>query len=584
VPHNETLASLATDLMASSCFEDAATVVLERMLAVARAVLESSEFGASSRLLRGVVHVRPGDSYQRLFGIEHPSLARMAGAGHLTSANVWKWIAENRCSVSIDVQLETIRPWSLTGPMHPILDSKESSGLPGHVTREHMINREATHVHVVPLRTPSGAVDGMIALEASCRDAMGRDFIWGACDERLRLCASIAAPYLCALPLKTLQVIQPDEFLPVIGPTTANLIELVRIFARQEETLLISGPTGAGKSRLARWCHEHSGRSGHSFETLDLLSVPEDLQMAELFGWKRGAFTSAIKDNPGAIARARRGTLFIDEIDKLSLKAQAGLLHVLEERRYRPLGEETGDRQADVRFIIGTNADLRATVRAGRFREDLYYRINVLPVRLPPLSERLDELPLWAEYMLKRRHGEGGTGAVSVAEDAVKLLLATPWPGNLRQLDNIIRRAYVLALHAQGGAGGDLALERQHVEKALAHDPAPDSGSLPTHLWRAAHAYVQEAERRQRSGSVLPLEMSEAFRGMVLGAAILRLRDRDEAFEVLGEAQLIKHRNHHKHLRRELEKVRKLLAMVGGRIDPDLAALLAEIDDPTDLS
>jgi DNA-binding NtrC family response regulator len=565
--------------MASSCFEDAATVVLDCMLAGAHAVLATSVFSASSRLLRGVVHVRPGDSYQRLFGIEYPSRVRVAGTGHLTSANVWKWIAENRCSVSIDVHLETIHPWSMDGPMRPIPDSPVSSGLPGHVTRERLLHREATHVHVVPLRAPNGVVDGMISLEASCRDAMGRDFIWGACDERLRLCASIAAPYLCALPPQTVQVTQPDEFLPVIGPTTANLIELVRVFAKQEETLLISGPTGVGKSRLARWCHEQSGRRSHPFETLDLLSVPEDLQMAELFGWKRGAFTSAVKDNPGAIARARRGTLFMDEIDKLSLKAQAGLLHVLEERRYRQLGDESGERDADVRFIVGTNADLRAAVRAGQFREDLYYRINVLPVRLPPLGERLDELPLWVEYMLKRRHGEGGRGEARVTPEAMQRLLNTPWPGNLRQLDNIIRRAYVLALHAQGGHGGDIMLERQQVESALAQDAAPETGSLLTHLWRAANAYVEEAERRHRDGDVLPLEMSEAFRGMVLGVAIVRLRNRDEAFEILGEKGLIKHRNHHKAQRREFDKLRKLVNLVGGELEPALAALLDEVDD-----
>jgi DNA-binding NtrC family response regulator len=203
----------------------------------------------------------------------------------------------------------------------------------------------------------------------------------------------------------------------------------------------------------------------------------------------------------------------------------------------------------------------------------------VLPVRLPPLGERLDELPLWVEYMLKRRHGEGGRGEARVTPEAMQRLLNTPWPGNLRQLDNIIRRAYVLALHAQGGHGGDIMLERQQVESALAQDAAPETGSLLTHLWRAANAYVEEAERRHRDGDVLPLEMSEAFRGMVLGVAIVRLRNRDEAFEILGEKGLIKHRNHHKAQRREFDKLRKLVNLVGGELEPALAALLDEVDD-----
>ena len=114
--------------------------------------------------------------------------------------------------------------------------------------------------------------------------------------------------------------------------------------------------------------------------------------MAELFGWRKGAFSGAVKDNPGCVARAEGGTLFIDEIDKLSLKAQAGLLHVLEDRTYRALGEAGSDQKANVRFIVGTNANLPEAVRRGTFREDLYYRINVLPVRVPPLDERRDEI------------------------------------------------------------------------------------------------------------------------------------------------------------------------------------------------
>jgi DNA-binding NtrC family response regulator len=345
--------------------------------------------------------------------------------------------------------------------------------------------------------------------------------------------------------------------LPVIGPSTTSLFSLLRVFAQQEETLLISGPTGAGKSRIARWSHEQSRRKGQAFEVLDLLSVPEELQMAELFGWKRGAFTGAVKDSQGAVARAQGGTLFLDEIDKLSLKAQAGLLHVLEERRYRPLGDDTSERRADVRFLVGTNADLRASVAAGRFREDLYYRISVLPVRLPSLRERLDELPLWAEHMLARRHGRAGA---TLTPRAQSLLLEAPWPGNLRQLDNVIRRAYALALPERSPNGG-ITLDARHVEQALAYEGAPESGSLFSQLWRAATAWINEAEKRP--SAALSLDQSESFRGFVLGAALQKLGNRDQAFSLLGQSQAVKHRNHHKILRREFDKVRALARSLG---------------------
>ncbi|HKE18712.1 MAG TPA: sigma 54-interacting transcriptional regulator [Kofleriaceae bacterium] len=568
--------------MASGCFEEAAEVVLGTVLADAEEALAGSAFASRGRLLCAMVYIHPGDGYRRVFGIEHRARARVEQVGYVASANVWRWIVEHRCSVSIDVELKAIRPWLRDQQLRPVLDGPGALGLPGPESRERLLSREASHVHVVPLRMPDGLVGGTISIEASCSAATGREFIWEACNDSVQLCADIAAPYLCTLPNGRPQAAVTDELLPVVGASTANLIEMLRVFARQEETLLLGGATGVGKSRLARWCHHQSRRRAGAFEVLDLVSVPEDLQMAELFGWRRGAFTGAVKDNPGAIARAQGGTLFIDEIDKLSLKAQAGLLHVLEERRYRPLGDEAGERRADVRFIAGTNADLRSSVRGARFREDLYYRISVLPVRLPPLAERLDEVPLWAAYMVRRRHGDGSRHQARLATGAVDLLVEAPWPGNLRQLDNVVRRAYALALHDRGGAEGDLVLERRHVERALAYEDVAEPGSLLATLWQAAGAFVQEAERRGHARGGLQLDLCDAFRGMVLGVALQRLGDREQAFELLGQGQALRHRNHHKVMRRELEKIRELMHVLGGGAGHGLAALLDEIEGPTE--
>ncbi|MCU0682619.1 MAG: sigma 54-interacting transcriptional regulator [Polyangiaceae bacterium] len=584
MPHDATLPSLVVRLAAATYFEDAAKALLEAMFACAEGALAAGPYASSGRLLRGVVHLRPEGTYQRLFGVERASGERLEGIGYLTSGNVWSWIEGHRCSVSIDVPRASLRSWLPAGPIER-REPPEAVGLPGDATRERMLGRDATHVHVVPLRAPGGGgVDGMITLEANCKAAVGRDFLWASCHDDLEVLAAVAGAFLAArgLPSRPAAAAGPDEFLPVVGPTTAYLVELLRAFAPRDDTILIRGPTGAGKSRLARWCHEHSRRKGERFESLDVLGVPEELQMAELFGWKRGAFTGAVRDNPGAIARAARGTLFLDEIDKLSLKTQAGLLRFIEERSYRTLGDDaTGERRADVRLLVGTNADLRAAVRAGRFREDLYYRVNVLPVRLLPLGERLDELPAWADYMLNRRHREGGEGVAGFEAEAIELLLAAPWPGNLRQLDNIVRRAYALSQAEPGG--GRFVLRRRHVERALAFDGDAEPNPLGVLLWRAAHAFVREAERRQRAGDEpLSLELTEAFRGMVLGAAVRHAGDRDAAFTLLGQQPLLKNRNHHRALRRGLARVRDLVREIGGEIDPGLQAVLdtdAAIDD-----
>jgi DNA-binding NtrC family response regulator len=556
------LTSLIADLAASRSFEDAATRVLQSALSLAEEALTESRFHKQGRLLRGVVHLRPDNAYQRLFGIEHPSNEAVSGPGYMTSATAWRYIAEHRCPVSIDVQLGLIHPGQ---PGHLLRDVNP---LPfGSETRQRLVGRDATHVHVLPLRMPGGVVSGMISLEANCKAAMGKEFIWGECGEQLQPLADVAAPYLAMLSPRPAAIPQADPFLPVVGASSSSLVAILRIFAQQEETLLLAGPTGVGKSRLARFCHEQSRRKERRFEALDLLAVPEELQMAELFGWKRGAFTGAVKDNAGAIGRTAGGTLFIDEIDKLSLKAQAGLLQVLETRTYRPMGEESGEQRADVRFMVGTNADLLTSVRAGKFREDLYYRINVLPVRVPALSERLDELIGWARYMLERRHREGGEeGSPLLTQEAEELLLATPFPGNLRQLDNIIRRAYVLALLDQGGAGSNLALERRHVERALGYEGAsnaPQESSLLHRLWRTAQEFAREAERRRKQGGTLSLELADSMRGLILAAALLRMGKREEVLSALDQELLIRNRNHHRTIKREVARSRELMTALG---------------------
>jgi DNA-binding NtrC family response regulator len=515
-----------------------------------------------------VVHLRPADAYRRLVALEREALDSQSQSEDsllladgpqvslLASASAWRAVVEHGCAVSIDVGQGTLQPHqgparNLSAPSLVAAFTQES--------QQRLLSREATHVCVLPLRVPGERIDGMIALEANCMAAFGQDFIWREVSPRLQLVVDMAAPYLSALPPRPGTLPETDEFLPVIGTSMGSLVGVLRIFARQDETILVSGPTGAGKSRLARWCHERSARRDSRFESLDLMTVPEELQMSELFGWRKGAFSGAVKDNPGCLARAEGGTLFIDEIDKLSLKAQAGLLHVLEDRTYRALGDAGSETRANVRFIVGTNANLLDSVRKGTFREDLYYRINVLPVRVPPLDERRDEVGPWARYMLARHHREKNPGGVArLAPDAEQRLEQGAWPGNLRQLDNIIRRAYTLAMVELGGASQDLELREPHIRQALAYEGVAQSSALVDALCLAARAFVLEAQRRQ---APLDIDLAESFRGFVLAEAVQQL-GREEAFKLVGRESLVKSRNHLKALRQELKKAEALCAEV----------------------
>jgi transcriptional regulator with GAF, ATPase, and Fis domain len=187
--------------------------------------------------------------------------------------------------------------------------------------------------------------------------------------------------------------------------------------------------------------------------------------------------------------------------------------------------------------------------------------------------------------MFGRRHAEsasggGGGGAPRITDEAMAVLLRTPWPGNLRQLDNIVRRAYAIMIADRGDAASPATLSRRHVEQALGYELRPEAAGLVATLWAAARAFVDEAERREASAVRLPLDLADAFRGLVLGAAIERRQSLDAAFVLLDQAALLKSRNHHRVLRRELDRVRALLDAVPGDVDPALSALLESPDSP----
>jgi DNA-binding NtrC family response regulator len=229
-------------------------------------------------------------------------------------------------------------------------------------------------------------------------------------------------------------------------PVMVRLFELLRTVAATSSTVLVTGETGTGKELAARAIHDASPRRNQRFVAINCSAIPETLLEAELFGHVRGAFTGAVANRQGRVEQANRGTLFLDEVGTMSAALQAKLLRVLQAREF----ERVGDSQTikvDVRVIAATNSDLKRMVESGTFREDLYYRLNVIPVRIPPLRERRADVPLLAQHFLDRLSAEANPtrGRVTVSQDAQQALMAFAWPGNVRQLENTVERAFALS-------------------------------------------------------------------------------------------------------------------------------------------
>ncbi|MEZ5988296.1 MAG: sigma-54 dependent transcriptional regulator [Planctomycetota bacterium] len=231
----------------------------------------------------------------------------------------------------------------------------------------------------------------------------------------------------------------------IIGdcPAMQAVYELIAKLAPSDYPVLITGESGTGKELVARAIHEQSRRKARVFLSENCAAIPETLLESILFGHRKGSFTGAHRDNPGHFVAADKGTLFLDELGDMPLVMQGKLLRVLQDGEVRPVG---GDKtiRVDVRLVAATNRDLDVLVREKRFREDLYYRLNVLQIQLPPLRERGDDVLVLADWFLQRSAAESGRAHV-LGADAKELLRGQPWPGNVRQLENAIRRAVALA-------------------------------------------------------------------------------------------------------------------------------------------
>jgi DNA-binding NtrC family response regulator len=288
------------------------------------------------------------------------------------------------------------------------------------------------------------------------------------------------------------------------SPRMRALFQLIETVAPTPTTILINGDTGTGKEMVARAIHQTSPRRPNRFVALNCSAIPETLLEAELFGHVRGAFTGAVGSRQGRIEQADRGTLFLDEVGTMSMALQMKLLRVLQEREFERVGDGKTVK-VDVRIVAATNSDLAKMVKDGTFREDLYYRLNVIQVDLPPLRDRKEDIPLLVQHFVEKYlaavgkpHNGSGEPRIHVSQDAMRRMMAYQWPGNVRQLENAIERAMALLAGRTTIDTADLPPEIQAAATVTA--PAvefPDSGvDLPTIVEQIERELIGQALSR----------------------------------------------------------------------------------------
>ena len=547
-------------------FEDAGRWLIRGMLELFGEALRRNDWADDAELLRGFVHLRPGEGYRGL--VEWPEQPEPSSASAArASATAWKALRRSPSPLWVDVEVGRFTP--VAGA--PWEEAVQEPGAAFSDTRRRLLDRDITHFGALPLRLPDGGLLGMVTLELRAADATGiPNFTpWQEVAPTLTRLAQIGALVLDRRPPRAGQATTPPDGLLLSPPPQAEP------FAREDSPLLLTGESGTGKTRLARWCHDRSPRAKRPFVAANLQAVSAPLREAHLFGSVRGAFTGAV-DREGCVTLAEGGTLFIDEVADLGPEAQLMLFRLLDDGVYHKLGDSR-ERRANVRILSATNLDLQAAVQQGRFREELLYRLNILALELRPLREVPDQLPYAATRLLEEMHYRRAKNHhIQVSTSALYRLRGHGWPGNLRELRSVLERAYILACHrapiAPGRYPTEVLLEERDIDEALRQSSAAPAGLLAT-LRGSARAMLVEIERRQReSEPPLALDHADAFKGVLVAAALEVRPDPRKAAELLG----IGHRERGRYLRSmriAADKTRELCALLGEPVPGELAKI-----------
>lgn len=372
------------------------------------------------------------------------------------------------------------------------------------------------HVRTVMLTGFGGVQEAVAAIKLGAVDFLQKPYE----DEKLQACIS-QIHKIWTLEQENQRLKEQMQFSfgfdQLIGnsPAMLALKKMILQVSHSDASILIQGETGVGKELVARAIHFHSNRSGKSFVPVDCGSISETVSGSELFGHVKGAFTGAHESTAGLIRSADRGTLFLDEVGELSLSMQVKLLRTIQEKEVRPVGASVSH-PVDVRFLAATNRSLEDEVAQGRFRQDLYYRLNVVVIKVPPLRERLDDVPLLARHFINQFRSPAST-AQQLSKEAMACLTTYEWPGNVRELENVMRRAVAMG-QAEAVMPQDLP-EALHVtaasawgERGTQQNPMPPDSLAAYEYAAISNALSKNDANRKRAARMLGIGEATLYR------------------------------------------------------------------------
>ncbi|MBI3358696.1 MAG: sigma-54-dependent Fis family transcriptional regulator [Nitrospirae bacterium] len=331
-------------------------------------------------------------------------------------------------------------------PVAAILTDMKMSGMSG-IDLFHNVNKRNPKIPVI-IMSAHGTIDTAVsAMKLGVLDYLVKPFSQERLSEVIKKSSSPAAPLLIPRDSERRSSASQklnDRVILTKDPGMLKLLKMAEVVASSDATIFIEGESGTGKELLARFVHEHSPRAHRPFIAINCAAVPENLLESELFGYEKGAFTGAITRKPGKFELAHTGTILLDEVSEMHIALQAKLLRVLQEKEV----DSVGGREPislDIRVIATTNRPILKEVTAGRFREDLYYRLNVFPLHIPPLRDRIADIPILAEYFVKKVADRNNREAQMISHAALSSLMARGWRGNVREMENIMERATLIA-------------------------------------------------------------------------------------------------------------------------------------------